>query len=121
LRKNLRVAFHTLGCKVNQFDTAGLAEKFRERGFEVVSPGEQADIYVVNTCTVTKTAEQKARQLIRKIKREDPGAVLAVTGCYAQTNPESVKALPGVDLVTGVAGRENLPELVEEYLASGLP
>ncbi|NLW10325.1 MAG: tRNA (N(6)-L-threonylcarbamoyladenosine(37)-C(2))-methylthiotransferase MtaB [Firmicutes bacterium] len=106
---------------MNQFDTAGLAEKFRERGFEVVSPGEQADIYVVNTCTVTKTAEQKARQLIRKIKREDPGAVLAVTGCYAQTNPESVKALPGVDLVTGVAGRENLPELVEEYLASGLP
>src|SRR5690606_10859255 len=103
-------------CKVNQFDTAGLAEKFRERGFTVVSPGEPADIYVVNTCTVTKTAEQKARQLIRKIKREDPNAVLAVTGCYAQTSPESVKALPGVDLVTGVAGRENLPELVEEHL-----
>lgn len=117
----LRVVFHTFGCKVNQFDTAGLAEKFREQGFTVVSPGEPADIHVVNTCTVTKTAEQKARQLMRKIKRENPGAVLVVTGCYAQTDPESVKALPGVDLVTGVAGRENLPELVAEHLASGRP
>ena len=69
---------------------------------------------------MTKTAEQKARQLMRKIKRENPGAVLVVTGCYAQTDPESVKALPGVDLVTGVAGRENLPELVAEHLASGV-
>lgn len=117
----LRVAFFTFGCKVNQFDTAGLAEKFRKRGFRVVSSGESADIYVVNTCTVTKTAEQKSRQLIRKITREHPRAVLVVTGCYAQTNPETVKALPGVNLVTGVAGRENLPELVEEHLASGLP
>ncbi|NLZ44972.1 MAG: tRNA (N(6)-L-threonylcarbamoyladenosine(37)-C(2))-methylthiotransferase MtaB, partial [Clostridia bacterium] len=121
LQDNLRVVFHTFGCKVNQFDTAGLAEKFREQGFTVVSPGEPADIHVVNTCTVTKTAEQKARQLMRKIKRENPGAVLVVTGCYAQTDPESVKALPGVDLVTGVAGRENLPELVAEHLASGRP
>jgi threonylcarbamoyladenosine tRNA methylthiotransferase MtaB len=121
LRNDLRVVFHTFGCKVNQFDTAGLAEIFRERGFKVVSPGEPADIYVVNTCTVTKTAEQKARQLIRKIKREHPGAVLVVTGCYAQTDPERVKALPGVDLVTGVAGRESLPGLVAEHLASGLP
>src|SRR5690554_7272877 len=98
----LRAAFFTFGCKVNQFDTQGLAAKFRRKGFAVVSSGEPADIYVINTCTVTKTAEQKARQLIRKIRKQYPRALLVVTGCYARTNPDTVKDLPGVGVVTGV-------------------
>lgn len=117
----MRTAFLTLGCKVNQFDTEGLAAQFRKKGFTVVPSGEPADIYVINTCTVTKIAEQKARQLIRKIRKEYPQALLVVTGCYAQTNPDAVKELPGVRVVTGVAGRENLVELVEKYLASQTP
>ncbi len=116
-----RTAFLTLGCKVNQFDTEGLAAQFWKKGFLVVPSDEPADIYVINTCTVTKSAEQKARQLIRKIRKEHPRALLVVTGCYAQTNPEAIRELPGVRVVTGVAGRENLVELVEKYLASQNP
>ena len=111
------VAFHTLGCKVNQFDTGGLMAKFQERGYEIVGFDQPAAIYVINTCTVTQTAEQKARQLIRKVKREHPEALVVVTGCYAQTNPEAVAALPEADLVVGVAGRGNLVDLIEAEIA----
>ncbi|NLW56043.1 MAG: tRNA (N(6)-L-threonylcarbamoyladenosine(37)-C(2))-methylthiotransferase MtaB [Firmicutes bacterium] len=111
------VAFHTLGCKVNQFDTGGLMAKFRERGYEIVGFDQPAAIYVINTCTVTQTAEQKARQLIRKVKREHPEAMVVVTGCYAQTNPEAVAALPEADLVVGVAGRGNLVDLIEQKIS----
>ena len=109
-----RVAFHTLGCKVNQFDTSGLITKFREQGYEIVDFKEPADIYIINTCTVTKTAEQKARQLIRKVKREQPGAWVVVTGCYAQTKAKALAKMPEIDLLVGVAGRSNLVDLVEE-------
>ncbi len=112
------VAFHTLGCKVNQFDTGGLMAKFQERGYEIVGFDQPAGIYVINTCTVTQTAEQKARQLIRKVKREHPEALVVVTGCYAQTNPEAVAALPEADLVVGVAGRSNLVDLIEQEIAA---
>lgn len=113
----VRVSFHTLGCKVNQFDSEGLISSFRENGFEVVSPSEEADLYIVNTCTVTKTAEQKARQLIRRLKRRTPEALVVVTGCYAQTNPEEVAGMPEADLVLGVAGRAGMVDIIREYLA----
>ncbi|HBG17010.1 MAG TPA: tRNA (N(6)-L-threonylcarbamoyladenosine(37)-C(2))-methylthiotransferase MtaB [Firmicutes bacterium] len=119
-RRATSVAFYTLGCKVNQFDTDGLTALFRERGYQVVDFTEPAHIYIINTCTVTKTAEQKARQLIRKVKREHPGALVVVTGCYAQTSPDAVTALPEVDLVIGVAGRSNLVNLIEKELFFGL-
>lgn len=114
--RRVSVAFHTFGCKVNQFDTDGLIAKFRERGYEVVGFEQPAEIYVINTCTVTQTAEQKARQFIRKVKREHPEALMVVTGCYAQTNPEAVAALPEADLVVGVAGRGNLVDLIEREI-----
>lgn len=113
----LRVAFHTFGCKVNQFDTEGLVSTFNAAGYEVVPLSATADVYVINTCTVTKTAEQKARQVTRRIKRAHPEALVVVTGCYAQTNPEEVAALPEADLIVGVSGRIDLVNLVTERLS----
>lgn len=110
------MAFHTFGCKVNQFDTEGLVSTFKAEGYEVVPFSAAADAYVINTCTVTKTAEQKARQVTRKIKRAHPEALVVVTGCYAQTNPEDVAALPEADLIVGVSGRSDLVNLVTKRL-----
>lgn len=111
-----KIAFHTLGCKVNQFDTEGLIVDFRDHGYQVVAFDEAADIFVINTCTVTKEAERKAGQLIRRVKRKYPKAFLVVTGCYAQTRAEAINAYPEVDLVIGVAGRSRLRQLLEEAL-----
>ncbi|MBA2132448.1 tRNA (N(6)-L-threonylcarbamoyladenosine(37)-C(2))-methylthiotransferase MtaB [Capillibacterium thermochitinicola] len=111
-----KIAFYTLGCKVNQFDTEGLITESRAHGYEVVSFDEPAAIYVLNTCTVTKEAERKARQLIRRVKRKHPDAFLVVTGCFAQTGAEVLTALPEVDLVVGVAGRGRLFQILEEEL-----
>jgi threonylcarbamoyladenosine tRNA methylthiotransferase MtaB len=113
-RATSRVAFHTLGCKVNQFDTSGLIAKFREQGYEIVDFKEPAEIYIINTCTVTKTAEQKARQLIRKVKRDHPESMVVVTGCYAQTKAEALTRMSEIDLLVGVAGRNNLVKLIEQ-------
>lgn len=89
----MRAAFHTFGCRLNQLETEALADSFREACFEIVPLSEQAQIYVINTCTVTSKSEQKARGLIRRISRENPGSVIIVTGCYTQMEEESVKAL----------------------------
>lgn len=114
------VAFYTLGCKVNQYETAALASLFARRGYRVVEDFEApADVYVVNTCTVTKTADQKSRQAIRRAVRRNPAAVVVVTGCYAQVNPEAVAGIPGVDVVVGTRGREKLVDLVEEAVSAG--
>ena len=118
-RLRRRVAFHTLGCKVNQFDTEGLIADFQAHGYQVAAFDEPAEIYILNTCAVTKEAERKAGQLIRRIKREHPDAFLVVTGCYAQTGAEGLSALPEVDLVVGVAGRSRLREILEEKLWAG--
>lgn len=115
-RSARRIAFYTLGCKVNQFDTEGLIAESREHGYEVVPFSEPAAIYVINTCTVTKEAERKAGQLIRRVKRKHPDSYLVVTGCYAQTSAEVVSAFPEVDLVVGVAGRGRLFQILEEEL-----
>lgn len=109
------VAFATLGCKVNQYETEALAEQFVRRGYEVVPFGEPADVYVVNTCTVTHIGDKKSRQLIRRARRANPKAFIVATGCYAQVAPEEVEAV-GVDLVVGTRGREHLAELVDERL-----
>ena len=117
--KEKRVAIVTLGCKVNQYDSAALAGVFQKRGYRVVDSGEPADVCVVNTCSVTQVSDKKSRQLIRRTARAHPEAVLAVTGCYAQGAPEQVSALPGVDLVVGVRERQRLVELVEGVTKNG--
>ena len=86
----LKVAFHTLGCKVNYYESEALKGEFRRAGFEVVDFEEPADVYVINTCTVTHLAERKSRQIIRRAKRRNPSALVAVTGCYAQVSPEDI-------------------------------
>ncbi|SHI33563.1 tRNA (N(6)-L-threonylcarbamoyladenosine(37)-C(2))-methylthiotransferase MtaB [Desulfofundulus thermosubterraneus] len=108
------VAVTTLGCKVNQYESAALATLFRERGYKVVDFSEPADIYVINTCTVTHLGDRKSRQLIRRATRNNPHARVVVTGCYAQTSPEEVLSIPGVDLVVGTRDKSRIVDLVEE-------
>jgi threonylcarbamoyladenosine tRNA methylthiotransferase MtaB len=110
------VAFHTLGCKVNQEETASLMEMFRKRGFQLVDFKSPADVYIINTCTVTHTADQKSRQMIRRAISRQPDALVAVVGCYSQVSPDDVLAIPGVDLVVGTRGRAKLVDLVEDIL-----
>ncbi|HBX22827.1 MAG TPA: tRNA (N(6)-L-threonylcarbamoyladenosine(37)-C(2))-methylthiotransferase MtaB [Desulfotomaculum sp.] len=108
-----RVAFTTLGCKVNQYESAALEELFRRRGYQVVDYNQPADIYIINTCTVTHLGDRKSRQLIRRATRTNPEAVVAVTGCYAQTAPDEVLGIEGVDLVIGAGNRAGIVDLVE--------
>lgn len=110
-----RIASYALGCKVNQYESEAIAELFAEKGYEVVSVEDVADIYVINTCTVTNFGDKKSRQLIRKVKRQNPQAVVAVVGCYAQTAPEEMKAVEGVNLVIGTKDKGKIVELVEQY------
>ena len=109
-----RVALHTLGCKVNQYESEKIAEDFRARGFDLVRFSDEADIYIVNTCTVTQTADSKSRQAARSAINRNPKAAVILTGCYAETSPEVVNAIEGVSLVVGNQGKEHL---VDEVVA----
>lgn len=117
----MKVAFHTLGCKVNQYETEALCLKFKEKGYDIVGETEFADIYVINTCTVTGLADRKSRQYIRRMKKLNPESVVAVTGCYAQIKPEEVKAVEGVNIVAGTNEKGKLIEYVEEFLQQRRP
>lgn len=107
------VAFYTLGCKVNQYETEAMEELFKNNGYTVVNFDDFADIYLINTCTVTSISDRKSRQMIRRAKKTNPNAVVAVTGCYAQTAPDDVLAVDGVNLVIGTKDRKNIVSLVE--------
>jgi len=110
-----RAASYALGCKVNQYESEAIAELFAEKGYEIVGIDEVADVYVINTCTVTNFGDKKSRQLIRKVKRQNGNAVVAVVGCYAQTAPKEIMAVEGVNLVIGTKDRGQIVEMVEEY------
>jgi len=107
-----RVAIATLGCKVNQADSAAIAEAIEGRGLCLVPFDQEADIYIVNTCTVTARTDYQSRQLVRRAARLNPAAAVVVTGCYAQVAPESVRGLPGVVLVAGTAEKSRIPEMI---------
>lgn len=109
------VAFCTLGCKVNQYESEAVLEQFIKKGYRQVDFAEKADVYVVNTCTVTHLSDRKSRQMIRRAKQENGEAVLAVMGCYAQTNPDAVLQIPGVDILIGTEQRSRAVELVESF------
>ncbi len=110
-----RAASHALGCKVNQYESEAIAELFAERGYDIVDIDDVADVYIINTCTVTNFGDKKSRQLIRKVKRQNPEAIVAAVGCYAQTAPEEIKKIEGVNLIIGTKGRKDIVELVESY------
>ena len=112
----MKIAFVTLGCKVNQYETAVLEGLFGENGFEITEDADTADVCVVNSCTVTASADQKSRQALRRLRRRNPGAVLVLTGCYPQASPDRAAALPEADIVTGTRDRRNLLPLVQNFL-----
>lgn len=108
-----KVAFHTLGCKVNQYETEAMTGAFLSAGYDLVDFEEAADVYVINTCTVTNIGDRKSRQFIRRALEKNPEAFIAVVGCYAQIAPEKVQEIPGVKLIVGTNERANLVQLVE--------
>ena len=110
-----KAASFALGCKVNQYESEAIAELFAEKGYEIVGIDEEADVYVINTCTVTNFGDKKSRQLIRKVKRQNENAIVAVVGCYAQTAPQELMKVEGVNLVIGTKDRAQIVEMVENY------
>ena len=113
-----RIAFYTLGCKVNQADTASMEAIFRKAGYQIVGFNEQADIYLINTCVVTNMGQRKSRQIINRAVRSNPLALTVVTGCYPQTAPDEVKNIAGVDVIIGNQERGRIVELAEQALAA---
>lgn len=118
---NKSVGFYTLGCKVNHYETEGIWNMFKDNGYERVDFDQIADVYVINTCTVTNTGDRKSRQIIRRAVRKNPEAVVCVTGCYAQTSPGEVMEIDGVDVVVGTQNRKKMISLIEEHLETRLP
>lgn len=109
------VAFHTLGCKVNHYETEAIWQLFKEADYERVEFETNADVFVINTCTVTNTGDKKSRQIIRRAIRKNPDAVVCVTGCYAQTSSAEIMEIPGVDVVVGTQDRHKLLDYIDEF------
>ena len=116
--QNRTVAFVTLGCKLNFSETSTIAQQFIEAGFERVAQNKPADIYVINTCSVTEHADNKCRNFILKLHKQNPDAIIAVTGCYAQLKPQEILEIEGVDLVVGADRKGDVFQLVNEYSAN---
>ncbi len=112
----MKVAFETLGCRSNFFDTVSIKTKFKKKGYETVNCEEEADIYIINTCSVTKSGDRSSRQSIYRIRRRNPRAVIVATGCYAQINPEELMKLQEVDIVVGNTHKDIILSIVEDYL-----
>ena len=115
----MRVSFYTLGCKVNQNETGALEHLLCQNGYTLAGPDEAADVYIVNSCTVTASGDRKSRQWLRRAKRQNPGAVTVLTGCYPQAFPEEAAAVMEADLVTGSANRRSLLADIQKVLDSG--
>ena len=108
------VAFHTLGCKVNQYETEAMEELFEDKGYTIVKSEDVADVYVINTCTVTNLSDRKSRQFIRKAKRVNEDSIIAVVGCYSQVSPGEVAGIQEVDVIIGTSERNKIVELCEK-------
>lgn len=112
------VAFYTLGCKVNQYETNAMEQQFIQNGYKIVENTEKADIYVINTCTVTNMADRKSRQMLRRVKEINQSAVIVVCGCYAQVAKTELEQIPEVDIILGINEKNKIVQIVEEYLAN---
>lgn len=113
-KENKTVSFLTLGCKVNQYDSDAMRTIFLQQGYKAVKEEEEADVYVINTCSVTSIGDRKSRQMVRKIRRKHPQAVIAVAGCYAQIAPEIFEAMGDIDVIVGAQDRSKIVEYVEQ-------
>lgn len=108
-----KASIYTLGCKVNQYESQAIKEQFEKKNYEIVNENQYADVYVINTCTVTNLSDRKSRQMIRRAKRMNPESVIVVTGCYAQISPDEVKEMAEVDAVVGVNQKNHIVEYIE--------
>ena len=113
-----KVAFYTLGCKVNQYETEAMLEMFEKNGYENVASEDYADVYVINTCTVTHMSDRKSRQYIRRVKKKNPDSIIAVVGCYSQISPEEILDIEDVNLVMGTNDRRTIVDKVENIDAN---
>ena len=114
--ENKTVAFCTLGCKVNQYETNAMIQEFMKNGYKIVEFDEKADVYIVNTCTVTNMADRKSRQMIRRVKELNQDAILVAVGCYAQVAKEELEKILEIDLILGTNQKKNICALVDEML-----
>ena len=112
----MKVAFCTLGCKVNQYETNGMMQKFMDKGYEIVDFDEKADIYIINTCTVTNMSDRKSRQMLRQAKKINKDALVVACGCYVQVAKDEVKAIKEIDLVLGTNEKKDIVSYLEDYL-----
>ena len=115
------VAFITLGCKVNQYETNAMTQQFIEKGYKIVEHTEKADIYIVNTCTVTNMSDRKSRQMLRRVKELNANAIVVACGCYAQVAKEELEKIDEIDLVLGNNEKKTIVEHVEKYIDSKIP
>lgn len=112
----MKVAFYTLGCKVNQYETNGMIQEFKIKGYEVVEFNEKADIYVVNTCTVTNMSDRKSRQILRHAKQLNQNAIVVAVGCYAQVGKENLEQIKQLDLILGTNQKSKIIQYIEDYI-----
>ena len=110
------VSFYTLGCKVNQYETNAMEQQFIKNNYKIVENTQKADIYVINTCTVTNMAERKSRQMLRRVKEINPSAVLVVCGCYAQVAKNELEQIPEIDIILGINEKNEIVQIVENYM-----
>lgn len=114
-----KVAFYTLGCKVNQYETNAMIEQFMKKGYEIVNFEEKADIYIINTCTVTNMADRKSRQILRRVKERNREAIVVACGCYAQVAKEELEKIPEIDLIYGTNEKNKIADYIEENVSLG--
>ena len=115
--KNKKVAFLTLGCKTNQYETNGMAQKFIDNGYIICEMNEKPDIAIVNTCTVTNIADRKSRQHLRKVKEENKNAIVVAVGCYVQVAKEKLEEMEEIDLILGNSEKKDIVKYVEDYIS----
>ena len=116
----MRAAFYTLGCKVNQYETEILAAQFEQSGYEIVSHEETADVYVINSCTVTSSGDKKTRQILHRFRRQNPNAIIALTGCFPQAFPEEAEKITEADIIRGAQQRMKLLDDIHAVQTGGV-
>ena len=115
----MKAAYYTLGCKVNQYDTQVMRDRLEQAGYQTVDFNEEADVYIINTCTVTQISDKKSRQTTARVKRKYPRSILVVCGCFAQVAPQSAASLEGVDIVLGTSNRKDIVSYIHTFMKEG--